>query len=298
MKFDTMCRLAERDPCQKWLRDKLRVAALVDMGQAHRADWKPGHEELFRLPWVAVAMEDDVSCCFLQRQGRVASKDIADAGKKNVPIYYDRTTTKDVGLLPGDAFWFAIAQQGDGVNAPRGTESLITYQAVMFSGFAKDAHLGFALWGARMTVWHDGQVKTIFLPPEQQKLVDKEAVGQITVALWQAVRMTQPGTWLCKDTASESRAQTGLTTKKIPRSHQRERWLVITDEQRQKVQHASAKDASQERAQPAAHPRRAHYRRIGTLDNGKPKLTWVRACWVGSPEVEIRGGRYRIETDM
>ena len=33
-------------------------------------------------------------------------------------------------------------------------------------------------------------------------------------------------------------------------------------------------------------------------EDGSRKYTWVRSCWVGSTEAEIRGQRYRVELDL
>jgi hypothetical protein len=46
------------------------------------------------------------------------------------------------------------------------------------------------------------------------------------------------------------------------------------------------------------HARRAHYRHIGENDDGTKKYTWVRACWVGSTEAEIRVQKYRVELEL
>jgi hypothetical protein len=286
---------------------RLRYAALIDMGADAAAGWSDGDENLFRMPWKAVAIEDSNSCCFLERLGQVdpgwAASELTKAleGTNKWGVRQDtphvsrnkRSSTKDVGLYHGDYFAFSYVQ-----SVPE-EKIVVMYSCVaVFLGMPPGKGLAFHLGPVCRTIEVKGKMRSDILTHETTREEAVEVVNQLTNVTWQCVKITQPGVWLAKDVASEVSAQRMVLSKKIPRAHQRERWLVITDEERRQSHRAPAEAASQDRMAPVAHPRRAHYRRIGTEDDGKPKLTWVRACWVGSPEVEIRGGRYRVETEM
>lgn len=136
-----------------------------------------------------------------------------------------------------------------------------------------------------------------FMGWNEEKL-HREIHGQINCSMWQCVQATQPGTWIVSDLGSERRAEKFKDSKIIPRSHQRRRWIVITDQERRRSFRESVANEGGEDRSVTPHARRAHYRHVGENEDGSKRYTWVRACWVGSTEAEIRGQRYRVELEL
>lgn len=290
--FDVMCRLAEQDGGHPWLSSCLRYASLVDMGPfIQNAGWESDNTHLFRLPWKAVCLEDALSCCFLERCGTIGG-----SAYGAIPDRAKRIASSDVGLEKGDCFRFAFAQSDSGL------EQMVVAECV-YGGRQQARPDGKEpmVWGAdtlEIVSRSDGVPSRSRIDRSSPRFVEVfgALVTQIIVATWQCVNVTQPGRWLLADIEGEKREKLFRQAKKIPRSHQRRKWLLITDEERRRV---FRHDYERERdSSVTPHARRAHYRHIGENEDGTRRYTWVRSCWVGSTEAEIRGQRYRVELNL
>lgn len=312
MMFDKMCKAAERDSGCSWLKSSLGYASLVEYGESKNAEWSIDRgPSLFRLPWKAVAIEDSMGCVLLERAGFIdgyrlpaprTKHEMAWAVGCPEPDEMVRNTTADVGLRCGDVFRFAFAQ-----NTSLHDTSLIVMCRVVFAGTRDDIvddegqpffHYGFS--GVRRIILNGGSVDAEDMPQWSPVThsIEMEALRQIIVATWQCVTITQPGTWIAKECASEVRAEHHRCGKKIARSHQRERYIILTDAERRRYFRESTKHEGGEDRTVTPHARRAHYRHVGQNEDGTKRYTWVRACWVGSTEAEIRGQRYRVELGL
>lgn len=304
MMFDAMCRIAERAGIAH-LTNRLRYASLVVLGESHLAGWadvKPDATTLFRLPWKATAIEDSMSCVLLERVGQTTmealSAEVAPHGVRSKlavggEVRKDRrVTTADVGLEAGDMFYVAMAQVAE-------THSVVTSATAVFGGSNENLEHMWAFQGVNLAIEYQGRVSTHSLGMDSKCYWEsvRELTNQLIVATWQCVVATQPGSWvLRKVVAKESDGK----SPKIPRSHQRPTWIVISDDERRRSFRSDDNQASgaADRHAKAAHPRRAHYRHVGNREDGGRRYTWVRSCWVGSTEARIRGGRYRVEVDL
>lgn len=326
MLFDTMCSMLEQiKPYGKlevshssYLLSTLRYSSLIRMPgiwgvgggpynsrsetEDRRAVAIPQIEEGFRMPWNPVAIEDSESCVMMRRVGS-SKLDGSDGplGEEMREVHIDgdtsiRNTTADIGLRHGDAFMVCVTY-----DVPLKGEFLSnTVSSNMFYKGGKAPWMvpSYILSAARKksggpTAW---RWLTSAGDPSFRDLA-KVLVDAAGVASWQLVRATHPGTWILRETVGPSRDP--KHSAKIPRSHQRPRWLLITDKERTRYfRHDETPQQPGELRHVAPHPRRGHYRRIGDNDDGSPRHAWVRACWVGSTESEIRGARYTVELDL
>jgi hypothetical protein len=302
--FDTMCRLSEGGRAPD-LERKLRYASLLKMpGVFHSED---SLQDDFRMLWKSMVVEDDEGCVFIERSGRLKVTETlatyAGHGVVNSIVAHpvmgristERCTTKDVGVEIGDMFTVATAGViGDAVAMTfgevvsigpfHGDRTRIAWLVYELKTLAERSD------GTRIEqVWREGS--------EDLAEVSAEWLKTVSVGMSQCMIAARPGTWVLRELSSRDRNPERSV--KVPRSHQRPRWIVISDEER--VRHFRSPTAADESAghrEVTPHPRRAHYRHIGTGEDGSKRHTWVRACWVGSTEAEIRGARYRVELEL
>lgn len=301
MMFDAMCRLAERAEMGRLI-SRLRYASLLVLGESKNAGWAdvPGDSvTLFRLPWKATAIEDSLSCVLMERIGTTTIRKVSQGPKGWIGVVSDvgttggiRDTTADVGLEDGDTFFVAMAATLDGVSS-------VVAGAAVFGGLTTSMEHVWAFQDVSVAAEVEGKVhrRRVGMDDPGYWPMTRELTSQLVVATWQCVVATQPGSWVLRKVDAKVSPE---GSPKIPRSHQRPTWVVISDAERKRVFRERDPEfvgTEGEHSARAAHPRRAHYRCVGEHE-GKRRYTWVRACWVGSNEAEIRGGRYRVEVDL
>lgn len=310
MMFDAMCRAAEYGAPD--LAGRLRYAALLKtdiVGPAVVGNdlYEKAYSD-FRLPWKATCVEMMTpaaktlqgteraaapTCVFMERLGKMSGASLDTS---------TRASTVDIGLVSGDVLLVAFTVKGKVCPTTWRSEIVIKVH-------------GCDVWTPRdrltMTLEGVGTYKGLsaihaFLHKQgAAPLPEAEfgetlllMIGQRFASAAEVIRKSvAPGNWIVKQqTSSKFKDPTHST--KIPRSHQRPHWLLITDEERVRYFRNDAPSESADGKEVTPHPRRAHYRHIGENEDGSKKYTWVRACWVGSTEAEIRGARYKVELDL
>lgn len=140
-----------------------------------------------------------------------------------------------------------------------------------------------------------GDFKTIAAAYRQEKPDAKSlediTAGWIRYALAALHLINSPKMWVLKSVPNEKLVRQAAKGRKIPRSHARARYILISDKDREK--HFSVEGQTSRATLKTGHPRRAHWRRLS-----KDKMTRVRACWVGPEETSIEGVRYRVQLDL
>lgn len=315
MKFDVMAKMVERHVPE--FIPTMRVASLIEAPTYNPETMASTNmQEEFRLPWNAVFIEDSQSGVLIQRRGRMINE---GNGWRPDPDKEKRWTTADIGIERMDLFRFGVVfSKGAFKNVDLPADSglfaeMFVEEVVAWDGsgatFAKGDHRPGTqirwVMGGIMFVVGD---RTLELIPGTDGFdsSSRSLVDNVMAALSQCCMVTRPSNWIVKrvPTASEAQAiaRRANHAVKVPRSHERDRWLLITDAERARAFREPAaigvSGDAREHRDVAPHPRRAHYRHIGTNEDGSKRHTWVRACWVGSKEAEIRGARYRVELDL
>lgn len=313
--FDAMCHFLEHTKSHESIdrfRPMLRYVSLVEYPKSTPPEFYTDESlSLFRLPWKAVAIEDPISCVVIERCGysniivghsdesNRATTDEDDYESIRSPRNDARVSTRDVGLLMGDCFNFAITVNGEVRGKPLAMFGRFAFGGRNTGTTVDGRYLEDGLWTKIIfdvaPITNDPKKWDRYSPPVHSDVREVSA-QHIMTALWQCVVMTRPSKWILRHDVKPSHKE----PKKIPRSHQRPHWIVISDAERARAfrDPTDRVPVTDEKRHVTAHPRRAHYRKIGTNDDGTAKLTWVRSCWVGSIEAEIRGSRYRVELDI
>lgn len=318
MKFDILASFADSEFTSikgtALLRHAVQSAALLQVPKIDPGS-TPEPELLnnFRLPWQAAVFEDSVSAVLLMRMGRVpfSERGLADsaactdrvtpARKGTAPLgniaVNARSSTKDIGIEVGDTLLVMIADSTDQWDA--------VMIGVLSAGNVAQNRVNWLVHHVEFYRKNkDGWQRARPAVGDEKSLVT-EITSQTMCAIEQACNVTRPSNWILKRqlTPAEQKVRDKHQGKKTPRSHERDRWLLITDKERvryfrEPVEAETVPASTGHHASPVPHPRRAHYRHIGQNEDGTRKHTWVRACWVGSTEATIRGNRYKVELEL
>lgn len=133
-------------------------------------------------------------------------------------------------------------------------------------------------------------------PIETLRRVRQDYIRAFIVALRQVMLVNHPGNWIVK-AKSEERTRRAKKGPAIARSHERARYLLISDEER--IRHFRQDQNGEKRKSPTAHARRAHLRKVGVNEEtGRKVYTKVKASWIGSREATIDGVRYEVQLDL
>jgi hypothetical protein len=295
MKFDLLARAVERHVPS--FRSSVEIAALIE---APRYDPDTMEcrslDQQFRLPWNCVCIEDDVSVVLIQRRGRV----VPGGGELHLAAGAERTTTKDLGIEKWDGFRVALMHEHA---KERGRPAGVFVDLMAAENVEHRGDYASIGWSVDRIFGVDAERELVYTPGHTYfEEIQRHLIQNVTVALSQCVMISRPGTWIVKrlpTTAEQALiAKRTASAKKVARSHERERWLLITDKERERYFRDSAGHAEGDTSSVTPHPRRAHFRHIGANADGTRRHTWVRACWVGSTEAEIHGARYRVELDL
>lgn len=314
MMFDAMCRAAEAIGGR--FEQQMRMASLLVSERSESLVPKEGDarveainrwETQFRTLWPYMVVDWGRAAVFISRLGcsRAPVREwVEDWGSLVRPNDVDqgsRIGTGSIGIESGDVFLVAkTTESPDGhtytgiaeiaIGPKRGPEYVHgTYTRPDRFWLAVEDRFGMTV-GSTADLWR-------FLGQERvESMVQELQVAWIGATL-RLLDAADAGNWILSKGRENERDPT--TSKKIPRSHQRRHYIVISDAERRRVfrESPSAPDAG-ERASVTPHARRAHYRHIGENEDGSKRYTWVRACWVGSIEAEIRGAKYRVELDL
>ena len=264
-----------------------------------------------RLPWKSVAVETTVlaegtvvpMAVVVERIGTVAS-----IAWQNYPLTGPvphaalvfggmdrnrRSGTSDCGIEDGDCFRWAST-----VRLPARDQNVdVTFWCprVAVQGGGDSARMLIDMTQCQMAEHYAGRPPVVRFPTNTEA---RDSRGDFWRAIRLATLVSQPSNWIVKRVPgrAERRNAERSTGEAV-----RDRWLLITNKERERWFRESARELDAgdgNRREIASHPRRAHYRHIGQNDDGTRKYTWVRACWVGSTEAEIRGQRYRVELEL
>jgi hypothetical protein len=312
MRFDRLAMLMERHAPETW-QQTLRVAALMQL-----PNYNPNEmacDDLrtqFRMPWNAMVMEDDISVVVLQRRGKLFDSESeklksmrggdvvhgVSTARINERV---RCRTSDVGLETGDVirlvvFFWRDEKSGAAPDIALCAEMAFCGTRELEGGTAKEG----LLWSTSgvHVVSERGHQLVTGDDMERFQMSTKALIDNLHAGMNQCVMVTRPAYWIVKRIPGrqERRAiERESRSAGVPKSHQRHRWLLISDAERQR--------SFREHSEPTGrhvvpHARRGHFRHIGDNEDGSRRHTWVRACWVGSTEAEIRGGCYRVELDL
>lgn len=290
--FDQMVAAVER--FEPDLTTALKTAALIRMPAYDVTKASKRLDTEFRLPWNCVVMEDNESAVLLRRDGRMVEDKSANGWRHDGST---RFGTKDIGLEVGDLF---IVGATDHRETHKGRGRVIFIQ-IWVQGIVTGEFNKVNWWCHRACVCDlDANKKMVFEhgEPAFEAITKQWLPQQVVVAMNQCVIATSPSNWIVRHVPSNK--QQRLIDKRavgprIQREHERDHWLLITDAERRRYFRTNRGPGDRE---VAPHPRRGHYRHIGENEDGTRRHTWVRSCWVGSTEAEIRGGRYRVEIDL
>lgn len=294
MKFDLLAQAIER--FVPAFRTALDVAALISAPRFEPETMQCNDLDVqFRLPWNCVCIEDDVSVVLIQRRGRLSTQGGQEAVDES-----SRIGTRDIGLQRGDCFRFACVHEH---RVTKGRPAGVFADRLFVENVRDQGGYASVGWSIGPIEGVDGDRHLVYeLGSDRHAEIARHLIENVNVALSQCAMVTRPSTWIVKrvPTSSEQAAieRRAANPKKAARSGERDRWLLITDKEREKYFRDSAGHAEGDASLRTPHPRRAHFRRIGTNPDGSLRHTWVRACWVGSTEAEIHGSRYRVELDL
>ena len=290
MIFDSLCRVIDRAG-DKPHRAMVEGASLLKFPGTRTASAAEDSAAV-RIPWNPVAVEDDDGVVLLARAGNAPGKIKAvDPSTTPIPIDVDRRIGTEPGILRGDVFRTLLCIR----------ERPGTVFALDFVADEPTTHGFFILGGCVYQGRENKQVHRVAYEEMQKLDSNRTTVLQgclqcFLVALADATRACQPSHWILREIDRVPQRQPG---KKLLRSHQRDRWRVITDKQR--VRYFPTHPATEPMLpgqKVSAHPRRAHYRNLGVDDQGETRFTWVRSCWVGPTETTLGGARYKVELDL
>jgi hypothetical protein len=317
--FDAMCRAAEHLGDPNWIA-RLRRCCLLAMESSGVEQTRLSD---VRLPWDITAVESlsGRTCSLIEPVKKLAvDLDNAKDGESWIAYFKECEPRKEPGIFPGDIIHSSTSsiidaeykrKHPDAAYVPTGTIissfTMLACARIDDPGFvgARVLHSDWCieLPGGR---WHPTERWTE-ITTERRNALAECAINDFRFCYSAATAACRPTNWIVRQVPTErqevaiARAENG---KKIPRSGDRNKWLLITDEERVRYFRerepvaAAVSSSGHDRQEVTPHPRRAHHRHIGTNEDGSKRHTWVRACWVGSRETEIRGARYRVELEL
>lgn len=291
MLFDEMAGLVDGGHLPDF-EGSLRVASLIEVPPYNPNDHDcTSVSDTFRLPWNVVCLDDGISCVLIQRRGK--AKRVA-AGWEVDPS--SRRMTTELGVEVDDWFRFAVVMP----RPPGEAGCFGLFVEMMVASVSKGTGIKWSIGELYISAREGGRaVKT---GDPTWKECARHLIAHAVAGLNQCASLTAPSNWIVKKTTSRNQRRSIERRKDvgIPRSHERNRWLLITDKERVRAFREAPVLASggTDRGSATPHARRAHYRCIGLDGDGNKRHTWVKACWVGSTEAEIRGARYRVELGL
>lgn len=317
MMFDAMCRAAEA--LGGSFEHQMRMASLLVVDEEeYRADLRAYldsdprfdvFEGGFRLLWPYMAVDIGFASVFVSRVGRCKS-DVNGPidelrARRVMELEFEsseRCGTSAIGALSGDVFMVAVTDRypegiatimceglvfGDRQSPGKMPRmAILPHQTWIFGHRAGDRRVNV---GAAV---NRGVISISDADSAARTLRDGMIKAYVSIA-----KAAKPSNWVVSRDSGGAERDPGRSPK-IPRSHQRRHYIVISDQERRRCFRESVEASPSEGRDVTPHARRAHYRHIGENDDGTKKYTWVRACWVGSTEAEIRGQKYRVELEL
>jgi len=118
----------------------------------------------------------------------------------------------------------------------------------------------------------------------------------VSIAIFEVAEINRPNKWVVKKETIKARP---IQKGKIPRSDQRPRYVLVTDEELSRVLREPNPENSPIDRRP--HRRRRHLRFLQSerySEEKRFKHTVVEACWVGPQQAEYSGERYTVCLDL
>ena len=250
--------------------------------------------DLLMLPFPIVALEDVSSCVILSdvlenQKGCMTPRFFLDCVPMDAPIESFREANDP--RMP----WFKDVRSG----LPAGT-CMLTFGDIRLLRIEKKTFLadGELVW--QMFASKD----KIFATPDEMKRIREEheevrrssLVNGLT-ALEELMFLYAPSRWIIEELPSDPRPFNRLL--KIPRSHQRSRFISLTRrEARERLR--LPEESGEKRRSPEAHARRAHPRtfKADRFVKMKGKTIMVQSSWVGPTDVKVGKKIYKVRVDL
>lgn len=309
MLFDKLCGLADRYFADGPFRQMIEGCALIKLPD-HMKRIEAGVHDIFTqffLPLPVVCIESTGLCAIFS--------------------YYQQVDPSQPGIQKGDALQVVLLRDLTVLSEATSFEyrvnqdiggNLLEVLSGFFEVWSQEDEQGKPGWQFQLSGlsvgWGNKKIFKSVGTWEDEMMVEAANAANETVEQFKARVQTlfhenvikgmlqlhainSPGNWVVEERGTENVKREPTKSKKIRRSHQRPRLLVITDKER--VRYTRRDETTEKRTSPLPHARRAHWRKVGTDEStGRPVYTRVRASWVGGKEVSIGGTTYEVRTDL
>lgn len=135
------------------------------------------------------------------------------------------------------------------------------------------------------------------LPLDVQQTIAMQGIRNAVTAVEELLTLSSRTNFILEDSPARIKAQ----TKKIPRSHQRPKYTILSAKAiRSKLGLADPVIVSGSKKSPMPHERRRHLRRLSS-DGGhfkESKVIVIPACWVGPSEKVVGRKIYKVRLDI
>lgn len=305
MLFDTLCKIAEKNPQMKNLPQMLRQAKLFIIDQpAHQflkssapdPGWMDWAENTFTMPFPIVAVEDPASL--------VLFEDLEEdpVGVKS-PRGYIEVLSTDAPLEAFDKKHFLPREYKLNWEQFCDGNALITVIVGVISDLVYNTIGGYyssymAVENVFGTSAKNGYKLTgVPLPKDMPSMI--EAFGNnSSVALHELIKCSEPTNFILE--TSPKKVRNPNKSKKIPRSHERPQYTLLEPDKIRKIMGTTLPTPGTVGSPKRPHDRRAHTRtlRSSRFGDNQGKQVSVKASWVGPSEAQVGNKIYKVRLDL
>lgn len=298
MLFDVFCKLAEISG-DRFLKCTARNAALFDLPyipheilpKSVDEDQYDFLQENFFLPFPITAIEDKASLCILydlvqDQQGLNEERgfvefmcfgaDLKNFRPESVPLFKPEGMSNAYGLIQGTVKMRATNDRRQEI------------QGGVLSARLFDSDTGELMDASDMVRGNQTSAE----------MLTASELRNAKTALEEVMYFNTPERFIVQVTPRVVRPS---NAPKIPRSHERPRYLLLRPHEiRERLGISDEQHEKDKRASPNPHPRRKHYRtfRSDRYVKVQGKTITIPATWIGKSEGEVRGRKYKVMLDM
>jgi hypothetical protein len=298
--FDRLCGFVERN--MPSLEPSLRHAKLFwwpGKAQDLPKQWEPEEIEFLRenffLPFPIVAVEDSISCVLLEdvekdQRGLGTPRRFIECLNISEALVTDSAEAQERPEDTGK--WLDVVQHIQ----EKGDVTFITLGRGHFEKTTAVSRLVRGSIIACCMVTKEG-VATIQPGSWMWTFAERCALRNFSTAIEEVITFNTPNRFVVE--VSPAVKKRTPHSPKIPRSHDRPKYTLLTKTEVQRVLEVESNDEN-DRRHPSAHWRRRHYRtfRSEKFVGMKGKTIVVPACWVGPTEKQVGTKIYKVRIDL
>ena len=252
--------------------------------------------ENFFLPFKTIAIEDSISCVIIQdietdQRGVTGLRKFAECMKISDAMVTD---SREARTHPEHTEGFLKMVRG--MNEEFGEIYVVTFGKARLTDFTTEKSGIFGEVDGSVYFLGD-RVKPITPADPFWAPTRDSALKNFMTAIEEVTLFNAPNRFVVEERHVSARPP--QKAKKIPRSHDRPKYTLLTKKEVQVLLDVNSED-SQDRQHPSAHWRRRHYRtfRSEHWKNVLNKTIVIPACWVGPSEKQIGNKIYKVCLDL